>query len=340
MSSSVVSSALAAVLKAGRADFNQRFKSAQQQYRTLTVEDWQAFIRDTLSPVAEIVAAQDESAVADVVSVLYDQALPLVAKQWLGPTPRDPVFATCYKQLLAALAPLLAREPQRVSGGLLNALYQLCALDAVRAREWTQRMSAIVKPLATTITVDEALALGRVVAWRVGMASQRGVALRDGPSLPADWVKLALDVPFTPDAALWSALRKNPAQRAEEKAPPAKPEWLSWCGGFRGLGGPFAALPAVGMAGGHLAASDGQATWCIAADGYGQQTVRMGSAADWPLNEGFVVKATPQGAINVTGKVYAFPELETAHTAVWHEGILAVVLRTSYQVALLRCPPP
>jgi hypothetical protein len=35
-----------------------------------------------------------------------------------------------------------------------------------------------------------------------------------------------------------------------------------------------------------------------------------------------------------------FPELESAAGWAWHAGLLAVTLRTSYQVALLRCPMP
>lgn len=341
MSSTAISTALASVLKARRADFNQRFLAAQQQQRTLTAEVWHAFLRETLSPVAEIVAAHDASAVDGVIDVLYDQALPLVAKQWLGPAPRDAVFAACYKQLLAALAPLLVREPERVSGALLNALHQLCTIDGARAREWTQRMAAILKPAATSATVEQALALGRVIAWRVGLASQREMALRDASSLPADWTRAALDLPFTPDAGLWNTLAQQPAMRAEEKEPPKQPEWLGWCGGFRGLGGPFAALPAVGFAGGRLAASDGQHTWWLAADGYGQQCVRMGAASEWPLESAgkdVAAKVGAGGFVVMAGRTHPFPELETAHDAVWQGGILAVVLRTSYQVALLRCP--
>lgn len=330
-----VSHALASVLKARRTDFNQRFIAAQQQQRALTADAWHAFLRDTLSPVAEIIAAQDAAAVDGVINVLYDQALPLVAKQWLGPAPRDAVFASCYKQLL------VAREPERVSGALLNALHQLCTLDGARAKAWTQRMAAILKPVAATATVEQALALGRVIAWRVGLASQREAALRDAPALPADWMRTALDLSFTPNAALWNTLVQQPALRAEEKEPPKKPEWLGWCGGFRGLGGPFASLPAVGLAGGRLAASDGQHTWWLAADGYGQQCVRMGAATEWPLeaaDKSVAAKVSEGGFMVMAGRTHPFPELETAHDAVWQGGILAVVLRTSYQVALLRCP--
>lgn len=343
MSTGDIGNALTAVLKARRSDFNQRFKLAQQQYRTLTAEAWHAFVRDTLNPVAEIIAAHDDAAVAEVISVLYDQALPLVAKQWLGSAPREPVLAACYKQLLATLAPALAREPERVSAALLNALHQLCALNTQRAQDWTQRMVAILKPVAASVTVEQTLALGRVIAWRVGLAALREAALRDAPTLPADWVRQALDIPFTPDAALWSTLNRNPAMRAEEKEPPRQPEWLGWTGGFRGLGksgGPFAALPSIGLAGGRLAAGDGNHTWWLAADGYGQQAVRMGAAADWPLEAGTPVKVSESGAITLAGKTHSFAELEIARGALWHSGILAVVLRTSYQVALLRCPQP
>ena len=90
-----------------------------------------------------------------------------------------------------------------------------------------------------------------------------------------------------------------------------------------------------------LAASDGEHTWWLAADGYGAQAVRMGPAADWPLDTlSALAKTAADGTVAVGKNVRKFDELETARTAAWHAGIVAVTLRTSYQVALLRCPPP
>ncbi len=341
----VIGPPLAAVLKARRADFNQRFRLAQQQYRALAAEDWLAFVRDTLNPVAEIIAAHDESAVPAVIDALYDQALPLVAQRWLGAQPREPELAACYKQLLAAFAPALMRDPKRVSAALLNALYQLCRINAARAQDWTQRLTHIA---ARSADIDALLALGRVLAWRVGLPAYRAAALQAGPGLPPAWVRQALDLPSLPDTALWQALAQAPALRADEigGAQTAQPEWLGWCGGYRGLGesgGAFSVQPQIGIAANKLAASDGDTTWWLAADGYGVQLVRMGSALDWPL--GAPPSAMPSAAtVGADGTVTAgkqsrkFAELETAHTAVVCAGIIAVTLHTSYQVALLRCP--
>jgi hypothetical protein len=324
----MIGTQLAAVLSARRADFNQRFKLAQQQYRALDAEAWFAFVRDTLDPVAEIVGAHDASAVPAVIDVLYDQCLPLVAQRWLGREPRE-------------LAPALVRDPARLSGALLNALYQLCAGSAQRAQVWTQRLAAVAGKVAD---VDTVLALGRVLAWRTGLPAYREEALRVAPQLPPELIQQALGLETRPDAALWAALAQAPALRADEVGAKRKAEleWLGWCGGFRGLGGPFAALPVVGLSGGRLAASDGQNTWWVAADGYGAQTVRMGPAKDWPLDArtaaaAMVVKVSADGAVTAGQLSRKFAELETAHAAVSHGGIVAVALRTSYQVGLLRC---
>lgn len=339
----VIGKPLAGALKAARADFNQRFRLAQQQYRGLAAEDWLAFVRDTLNPVAEIVAAHDETAVPAVIDVLYDQGLPLVARHWLGGQPREPVLAACYKQLLAALAPALARDPRRVSGALLNALYQLCQGNTARAQDWTRRLTAIA---AKSSDVDALLALGRVLAWRVGLPTYRAAALRAGPDLPPAWAQQALDLPLLPDAAMWQALAATPTLRADEIGGKraAQLEWLGWCGGYRGLGesgGVFSVQPQIGIAANRLAASDGESTWWLAADGYGVQLVRMGGAADWPLNPApSGAKAGADGTVTVGNQSCKFAELETAHAAVVYAGIVAVTLRTSYQVALLRCQPP
>lgn len=337
----MIGKALAAVLHAQRADFNQRFKLAQQQYRGLEAEAWFAFVRDTLNPVAEIVAARDESAVAAVIDVLYEQALPLVAQRWLGTEPREPVLASSYRQLLAALAPALARDPARISGALINALYQLCREDAPRARVWAQRLADLG---AGNADVEHVLALGRLLAWRVGLPAYRSAALQAGRVLPPALSQQALGLPSPPGAALWDALERSPMLRADEAAAlpatsAAQLEWLGWSGGFRGLGGPFATLPMIGVAGGRLAASDGDSTWWLAADGYGAQAVRMGLANDWPLDTAPTpVKVGADGAVTAGKFSRKFVELETAHAAVSHDGIVAVALRTSYQVALLRVP--
>ena len=345
----VIGLALAAVLKERRADFNQRFQLAQQQYRALAAEDWLAFVRDTLNPVAEIIAAHDEAAVPAVIDALYDQALPLVAQRWLGPQSREPVLADCYKQLLVAFAPGLTRDPRRVSAALLNALYQLCRINAARARDWTQRLTHIAPIAARSADVDALLALGRVLAWRVGLPAYRAAALQAGPGLPPEWVRQALDLSSLPDAALWQALARAPALRADEiggaqTEQTAQPEWLGWCGGYRGLGesgGVFSVQPQIGIAANRLAASDGDTTWWLAADGYGVQLVRMGSALDWPLGAApSAIKVGADGTVTAGKQSGKFAELETAQSAVGCAGIIAVTLRTSYQVALLRCLQP
>jgi hypothetical protein len=328
----LIGRALAAALRAGRAQFNQRFRSAQQQYRGLEAEDWLAWLKATLDPVAERVAAADAAAVAAVVDTLYDQALPLVAKRWLGGEAREPVFDGAYRDLLVALAPALARDPARLSASLVNALHQLCRDDPRRARLWADRLAQLGAGLAD---VDAVLALGRVLAWRRGWPAQRAAALAAAPRLPPALVQQALDLSEPPGPELWTALAAAPTLRADEVGTAAarEPGWLGWSGGFRGLGGPFKRLPTVGLAGGGLAATDGADTWRIMGDGYGTQAVRMGTSADWPVE--------PAAGSDAAGALAReFPELESASGQAWQAGLLAVTLRTSYRVALVRCPRP
>ena len=328
---------LAAVLIAGRADFNQRFNLAQQHYRGLTAGDWFAYVKETLEPVADAVATQDAARMAAVVDVLYDQGLPLVAQHWLGPQTRQPVLATAYRQLLCALAPALASDPQRLSGSLLNALHQICLHDARCAQRWADSLARIA---AKVSSIDSVLALGVLLAWRGGMATYREAALQAGAALPPQLAQAALGLPQPPAADLWARLRHAPTLKPEEITVGPQPgvEWLGWIGGYSGLGGPFAKRPQIGVAGGKLAASDGTDTWWLAADGYGIQGLRMGRSEDWPL-QSLPARASVAGDGTLTRLGQAaqkFAELETAESCAWHEGVLAVTLRTSYQVALLR----
>jgi hypothetical protein len=336
--------ALATVLRAGRSDFNQRFKLAQQQYRALTGEDWQHYLRHTLGPVAAKVRAHDADRVAAVINVLYDQGMPMVAQNWLGAQARVPELAAAYCQLLTALTPALTRDPARVSGALLNALYQISQHDVQSIKPWADRLAALAGALDDTDTV---LCLGTVLAWRIGLAAYRAAALQAAAALPPPLVQAALALPQPPAAALWQALQRAPTLRPDEVGVEglAKMNWLGWCGGFRGLGGPFAQMPVIGIAGNKLAASDGEHTWWLAADGYGLQCVRMGRAADWSLQRSSQTGSEPV-QVSAAGEVRArthsetFNELASATACVWHNGILAVTLRTSYQVSLLRFAMP
>ena len=335
-----ISKPLADVLRAGRADFNQRFRLACQQYRALTVEDWQAYLKATLSPVAERVAVHDVESVGAVIDVLYDQGLPLVAQRWLGAQARVPVLAVVYRQLLMALAPALAKDPVRLSGSLLNALYQICQHDLRCARQWADSLAAIA---GTLPDVDTVLGLGTMLAWRAGMPVYRTAALQIGPLLPPQLAQAALSLATVPSAETWEALKRAPTLRPDEVVSTAAPvlQWQGWVGGYRGLGGPFARHPMIGVAGGRLAASDGQDTWWLAADGYGIQSVRLGRIEDWPLQAPpAVVRVANDGTVTARKHEQKFTELDTSSACVWHAGILAVTLRTSYQVALLRFPWP
>jgi hypothetical protein len=331
---------LADVLRAERADFNQRFRLAQQRYRGLAAEDWLAYLRDTLGPVAGRVAAHDAEKLGAVIDVLYDQALPLVAQHWLGPQAREPVLPSAYRHLLCALAPALAQDPLRLSGSLLNALYQICRQDALRAQAWADR----VADCAANITdIDTVLALGTLLAWHAGLPAYRAAAVRAGAGLPPALAQAALGLAKAPTPDLWEALQRAPTLRPDEIGSASAPvlEWLGWSGGYRGLGGPFVKRPAVGVAGGKLAASDGAGVCWLAADGYGVQTIGMGAAEDWPLQPApALVRVSTDGTVTSRNHAQKFIELETAEACVWHAGILAVTLRTSYQVALLRFPLP
>ena len=120
-------------------------------------------------------------------------------------------------EAMAALAPLVAREPERMSGAVLNALHQLCAMDGARAKEWTQRVAAILKPVATFATVDQALALGRGVRLHHGQVDEdpRQVEQAGEPRGDEDDVKR-----FDPEhRGIMDGAKKNPGFTAGVRKP-------------------------------------------------------------------------------------------------------------------------
>ena len=358
------SPAFVQALKDNRASFNARFAEAR---RTQPRLDPREFL-DTLSTtVAAIVASVEQARpdrAAGVVSVLYDLALDLHAREFIGPHSRYPFVSLGWRDLLPVLGADLAESPRAVAGSITNALYNLSIEPAARPQEWLDAMRALA-PLAPD--VPALLQAGQVAAWRSGLAHFRRGALALCRQLPPSLVSAALglaagSLSLTPQSAAPVAPNTPtppPAKDIEPQSPSAlnalldrldADPWLrpadalatqpgrtlklvARAGAFRGFGGLFMAPPLVSASGEHFIARDGDDRWLLTADVFG---VTFHHAGDLPAVTGSGAFQLDRTGRVTLGKLSAvFPELANFTSAAGNDRTLAVTTPLSHAIYLV-----
>ena len=83
-----VSTALAEVLRGGRAEFNRRYAEAQHRYPGLDAQAFNDYLSGPVDQLVTQVARSDAAAVAALVEAAYDIGLTLHAQRWIGPGAR------------------------------------------------------------------------------------------------------------------------------------------------------------------------------------------------------------------------------------------------------------
>ena len=257
---------LAAALQSRREGFNARFAMVKRELPKLDAAAVLDFLRETLAPLSESVHQIDPDAVPGVCERLYTVALPLIARDLLGPNARSPALARAWSDTLPQLAPWIIAEPERLARAVSNAVFSLENQPGARAEQWT---AALIRIGPVAPSASDLLEAGLVLGWLAGLAQYRRSALEVAARLPPTLCAAALgltDPTTVPDAL--ARLRQSPW--AYPRAPgAAEPRVQARTGGFRGLGGPFLAPPRVALADGGLVASDGHGTFTVHADRFG-----------------------------------------------------------------------
>jgi hypothetical protein len=236
-----VSAPFAQVLAAGRHQFNARVEEAR---RRVPGFDPSAFSTFLMSGVGGLVAAVEEVAPERTTAVAlaaYDIALDLCLQDLAGPTARKPLLNEAWAQVFPALARRIAEQPQDVLGALSNAAVHLSSVDGARGEEWLEFM-ATLGPAAAS--VGQLLDLGKVLAWRSGLAHFRSGALATADTLPP---ALQLAAMGAPPGTSWSSLRA--ALASDPWASPRARRHEGWqVGAFTGFGGRFIEPPELRVA--------------------------------------------------------------------------------------------
>jgi len=331
----VIGNDLAQALMLQRDTLNKKFRIAKQAYRSLDDGAFAAFLRSTLDPVAATVAAKHPDRLLEVVEILYDMALPLVAQGWLGSASRTPALEVGWRQLLIGLAPWLCQAPRKFAGSMLNALHQFHELGEAALGAWVKNMLRLA-PHYTDL--DEILTVGRLLAWRHGLVTQRRAALDAGFSLPAQITQTALELSAPLTNEHWQRMRTEPQTMPVDclRTDIKTPAWIRWMDGFSGFGGNFRRPPLVKADATGVYATDGQRVWLIVADSYGAQLVPVRHVTPWTDDKRPTADVTAAGVITANKTKVNFSSFPSPRQAAWHGGLLVLTSNVTHRLGLIR----
>jgi hypothetical protein len=232
---------------------------------------------------------RDPAVVDTVVSALFDAALGLVPKGFLGPGARRPELETAWRAVLGASARMLCADPRRVVAATMNALTRLAGCRGTRLDDWVATMATLSERAED---VELWLRAGVVAAWRSGLAHARTGALDACALLPAELAAVAVGLDPATNAETMAVvverLRRDPwawpPHVASGEQPPLGIKLVCYVGGFRGFGagGQFIAPPRVGLRDGVFMVTDGERLFELHADFFGATLIPAG-----PISPGF-----------------------------------------------------
>ena len=236
-----ISTPFAQVLAAGRRQFNARVEEARRRAPGFDAAAFAAFVQSEVDGVVAAVHAVAPNRVTAVAAAAYDIALSLCLHGLAGPGARAQVLNQAWSQLFPKLAARVAEQPQDVLGALSNAVVHLGGVDGARSAEWLTQMVELAPGAATA---GQLLDLGKVLAWRAGLAHFRSGALLAADALPP---ALQLAAVGAPADGRWVALRA--AMATDPWASPQARRAQGWqVGAFTGFGGRFSQPPELRIA--------------------------------------------------------------------------------------------
>lgn len=335
--------AFIAALEADRAELNQRFKLCSSQGAALDGAAFKEHLIQRVQPIVAAASQQFPERARLVTKETYMVSLELFRAGYWGTESRLPELNQLWEDVLPKLAHLVAREPERVSGSLSNALINF-AKYAVRTRQWLDELVRVGPQCASVL---ELLQTGQVLAWRAGQTLLRSYALETLSHLPRKVAGPALGLPIglaeTFGDQTWSAIIERlkqdrwyePTQSNDHQATAIICE-AGRVGNYRGLGGGFSDLPQVYTYEDQLYVTDQTSVWRIEVDRFGC-VLQLTSHA---FRKGKAPKAT-QPAIDNKGTVswneieQSFPYLAATFSQATDGQTLAVTLDNSFHVYLL-----
>ena len=260
-----LSPALTSILRERRHAYNYRWSEARSRFPHLTSEDAASFFVNDLAPLIDALAA---SAVqADQLELLCDIAVEVGSRatglRLLGVNASQPWVTELWRSTFPALAHLIIADPLAVITELSHATAQFSAHGASRPQQWLRLLTALGPQAAD---LEQLRLLGKVIAWRSGLAHYRTGALAAADRLPPELVERALEIPA---GQSWSTLRVALQESKWPSSLVGDTALLTKVGSFRGFGGVFLEPPMLATRDNDLIARSGGDAWIISADLFG-----------------------------------------------------------------------
>lgn len=305
---------LAGVLETHRESLNGAFMAHWRLHPELTAADVFTPLTTLLSPLISAAARESEAGATRLAEAACRHIMTLAAKGYGARGAWGPLGERVWQDLLVPLAPQLSQGGPGLLAALLNATCHLSSLSDRMVSPWVEAMAR-----GAALSQDEGalLALGKVLAWKQGMAANRQEALgllgEMAPGLRA------VVFPEIKDDKSWQAIRQafveNPWFVPGVKT--KGPLLAAVVGGFRGLGGPFLAPPEVCRRGDTFYCRSAGSFFTLQVDGFGQSVHKIPflpeSEAPSPglsytplLSDGVLTLGNQRLALDVPGHLTSF----------------------------------
>ncbi len=327
-------------IRNNREKLNTKFAYARHAYPQLSGDVFLEHLKNLVEPLVDTVSRLDANQVEEIVITFYDFLLDLMGKGLLGTETRYPALLKGWTHLFGGLPHLLIQDAPLFVGSITNALYNLSINQGTRPTYWIDEMLRVGKKCQD---VKQLLEVGKIIAWRSGMAHYREGALETCLSVEPKLARAALcidennETPIDlivfkltsdPWLAPWSASQNESREKQLKIA--------SVVGAFRGFGGLFTSPPEVLTSSEDFYVFDNENCWLMTADLFGATLHRLGT------NLPEVDKSTYKDfTIDKKGRVYRlkqhvpFPELASPSSSAANETTLAVTLPHSFGIYLV-----
>ena len=335
--------AFVAALEAEREQVNQRFRLTCLQGAAIDREAFFAHLIERVQPIVAAVAEVFPERTRLTTSELVDVSLELFRAGFWGKESRCVGLDQLWKEVFPRLARLVSRQPQRAAAALSNATINLANNATIRGEQWLSELETVGSQCES---VDQLLDVGRIIAWRAGLAQYRSIALAALVRLPRGLAARSLGLATTPDEPDWHRTLARlgqqpwwpPEDRESERS--SGPRLAHRCSGFLGFGGNFQQPPLVALHEGRLLVNDHESTWLLIADRYGWYLHRV------VPTEFKSTRSGPPGTVHIAddGTVVwgksrrVFPEFVDVSSQAFDGQSLAVTLASSFHVYLIAPP--
>lgn len=327
-----VSPALECILRERRHAYNFRWSEARSRFPHLSSTDAASFFVHDLSPLIDalsILPSVGSDQLESICDIAVEVGVKATGLRLLGVNAAESWITELWRNTFPALTMHLSNDPLTVIAELSHATAQFSAHRASRPQQWL-RLLTVLGPKAADLA--QLRLLGKVLAWRSGLAHYRTGALAAADQLPTELVEAALQIPTSQSWAEWRDplnASRWPGSRIEATGLLAK------VGAFRGFGGVFLEPPTLATRDGDLIARSGGDAWVICADLFGatlHRTQDFGEPAGVTCEEPVLILGD---FVFLPSQAVELGAAAPVTSAVQQGNILAITTKNSHAVWLL-----